>query len=219
MKEIVDSLTSRFADKKCLVIGGPVVPLVPLAKQLLQVGAQRPLLLSNGVGTGDLPEEDTATWHSLDVPKTSSVAVAFREYEALLVEPDVATQEVVEAYDPEGEALALGAIVLNDVPSVAGRRRYAYRPAAWRELEDKTRVEGLWSEAGIAAPPALVVPCAPEALRDASRSLDRGAGVVWAGDSRDGVHGGGQFVRWVRNATQEQEAFVELSGSCDRLRV
>ena len=49
--------------------------------------------------------------------------------------------------------------------------------------------------------------------------LDRGLGTVWAADAREGTHGGGMGLRWVRHGDDGRESFVELSRMADRIRV
>jgi hypothetical protein len=64
-----------------------------------------------------------------------------------------------------------------------------------------------------------VVQTDPARLRAAARRLDRGAGTVWSGDARDGIHGGAEGVRWVRDAAEGREAAAFFAARCDRVRV
>jgi hypothetical protein len=108
---------------------------------------------------------------------------------------------------------------LTEVHAVDGRRRFADRPASWAALEDKTRVDEFWDAAGVRRAPSEVLPVDGDSLRAAARRLDRGLGTVWAGDAREGLHGGAIGIRWIREPGDEPEALEFLGARCDRVRV
>lgn len=62
MDAILDSLRLRFEGQKALVVGGPAAGLLPLVRQLRQVGAAPPLGLANGRGVGELPDGLFEAW-------------------------------------------------------------------------------------------------------------------------------------------------------------
>jgi hypothetical protein len=43
--------------------------------------------------------------------------------------------------------------------------------------------------------------------------------VVWAGDARDGINGGGDYVRWIRSREHAAEAAAFFGEHCDRVRI
>jgi hypothetical protein len=49
-------------------------------------------------------------------------------------------------------------------------------------------IDEFWDRAGIERQPSIVVPLGEAA--EASRTIDRGDGTVWAADAREGFHGG-----------------------------
>ena len=102
-----------------------------------------------------------------------------------------------------------------------GRPVLGGRPARWAALEDKMLLAGLCERAGIAAAPSRVVPTEAGALQATSADLvdDPRLGTVWSGDARDGVNGGGNFVRWVVDDADAGEAFAFFAPRCDRVRV
>lgn len=204
--------------RRVVVIGGVVAGLVPLARQLRALGSERPFLLAADIGTGPLPEPEEAEWLSLDVPGSNPID-AMRAYEAVLGDLPPAARAALERYDPDGDALVLGAILLTPVPEVAGRRRYGRRPDRWAALEDKVAIDPVWDAIGIPRAPCEVVPVERAALRRAARRLDRGSGTVWAGDARDGVHGAAEYVRWVRDEGCARQAEQLFARCCDRVRV
>jgi len=87
------------------------------------------------------------------------------------------------------------------------------------ELEDKTAIESFWEAAGIAKAPSETIAVDRRALSLARNRLDRGDGVVVAGDARDAVHGGAEFTRWIRSDDDVPEILSHLGAHCDRMRV
>src|SRR4051794_26610663 len=161
--------------------------------------AQRPLLIADGVGTGPLPLPSEAETVVQDLPpgQTLTEQVRSRMSASWLGER---ARAAVEAYDPAGEAVWwVSPPALNE--PLLGRAVLGGRPRAQAALEDKLVVDGVL--AAVAAPraPSTVAPADYDALTAASQELGFAVDstpVVWAGDARDGVNGGGEYVRVVR---------------------
>jgi hypothetical protein len=170
------------------------------------------------VGTGDPPEPALGPAVSLGI-ESRDLMDAFRRGERALLSLPAEVLARVDAWDPEREARAFGFFTFSSLPSLAGRRRYADRPDPWRNLEDKTAVDAFWDAAGVPRAPSEVVPADADSLAAAARRLDRGHGTAWAGDARDGVHGGAEVLRRVRGADDAEEALAFLGARCDRVRV
>ena len=117
-----DSLRRCFAGRKTIVVGGPLTVLGGLARELRDLGADKPFLLGSETGTGEMPSAEDAEWRSLEV-RAPDVITGMRRYEELLVDPPPQVAEALDRYDPDRTALAVGLILLGEVPSVAGRRR------------------------------------------------------------------------------------------------
>jgi hypothetical protein len=49
--------------------------------------------------------------------------------------------------------------------------------------------------------------------------MNRGSGTVWAGDAREGIHGGAHLIRWVRSDSDLSDALRFFSERCDRVRI
>ncbi len=207
-----------FAGRRFLLIGGVVNQLAALAAELAALGAERPFLLGSAVGLGTPPDASELPWHALDRGGEDMIRSMWR-YETALADLPEDARGALDAWDPERRALATGYIVLGDVPEVGGRGRYAARPPEWLELEDKTRFHELLDAAGVRRGPVAVTSARAGYLRGAHARLDRGAGTVWAGDCTPGVHGGGSFVRWVRDESGAEEACAMFSSACRRVRV
>ncbi len=211
-------LRSVFEGRKTVLIGGPVASLTPLARQLRRLGAERPFIIGSSLGAGELPTEDEADWLSLEL-RASSIWEAIRAYENQLTHLPEEVRQRLDTYDPQRSAIAVGAIILGDVAQVAGRPRYGARPRSWAALEDKVAIDAFWDNLGIERPPSRVVRTVAAELQEAARALDAGAGTVWAGDAREGVHGGAEGLRWVRSADDAREAHDFFATRCDRVRV
>ena len=218
VRRILRRIEALYGDRRVIVIGGPVVILARLGAALQKCGARKPLLLGSLIGTGALPDPEEADWHSLDIEGESMMDV-IHVYERTLRDLPANAREIIERYDPTGEAMVLGSIVLGDVPDVAGRRRFAYRPPAWAELEDKLIADRVWRGAEVSDPPFRIAEANYEAAIKAAEELDRGRGTVWAGDTERGIHGGATLTRWIRTAEQAREAAEFFSSRSSRIRV
>ena len=207
-----------FAGRRVIVVGGPVDRLLPLARDLRALGADRPFIIGSSLGTGELPSEDEAEWVSLEVG-ASSLLEARRVYEGLLAHLPESVRQRLDDWDPRRSAIALGAFVLGEVPQVGGRPRYAARPRAWTALEDKTTIDGLWDSLGIEHAPFAVVRPNRAELEEAASRLDGGMGTVWAADSRDGINSGADAVRWIQNERDVRDALEFFPTRCERVRV
>jgi hypothetical protein len=214
----VEVLERAFAGRRLVLVGGPVTTLAALAREFVDLGSEPPFLLASNRGAGAVPDPNEFDWHSLDVC-TDDLADAMHTYERLLADPPPEARKALDRYDPHCEALALGLILLSELPTVAGRRRYAARPAPWIRFEDKVEIDVLWDRLGIRRPPGRVVPASPRALQAAAAAVDRGDGTVWVGDARAGVHGGCARLRWVRDRFDSRAAAAWLAARCDRVRV
>jgi len=211
-----DALAPLFAGRTVVLTGGPLAAMTGTCRRLRELGAERPFLLATGTGTGEVPGSDEAEW-CVEVRAPDVIAEIRAAMRLLRLLPG----EVVAAldrWDPAREALVLSPM-FNELPEIAGRRVYGPRRPEWRRLEDKVVIDALWDDLGVARAPSEIVPAEAAALRAAAGRLDRGAGTAWAGDARQGFHGGAYCLRWVRGAADAAEAAAFLAGRCDRVRV
>jgi hypothetical protein len=215
-------LGTIFAGRR--VVHGPrVLAAVPNEVQMTAShGAVASLVLATIRGAGEIPDEADAHVVWLPHREFASVTEELRQEDARVrrLPDDVAAE--VDAFDPDGEALWMGTPFVTDDEPIRGRRVLNGRSAAWLALEDKVAAEDVWERAAIPHAPSQVVALAPSdpgGLDAASAALDRGAGVVWAGDNRDGFNGGGNFVRWVTDADERRTAHAFFATRCDRVRV
>ncbi|MCY3810645.1 MAG: hypothetical protein OXH15_02500 [Gammaproteobacteria bacterium] len=215
-----DLLRPVFAGRKFLIAAqiAAAVGLGGLARQLTRLGAERPFLLAGSEGTGALPTPEEAELRVLGIQSTD-VLEDFRSLRHTLLNlpPDV--RRDLDAWDPAGTARFIFASPLADSVDVAGRKAYAGRHPTWAALEDKVLIDSFWDAVGVRRAPSRIVAADYDALRSATDELDRGLGTVWAADARDGTHGGGMGLRWVRHADDGRESFASLRRMADRIRV
>lgn len=76
-------LGRRFAGRKVILTG--MVAGAPSTLELMRdIGAERPLMLAEGIGTGELPSEDELEWILVGKSKADNVMQGIRAYEARL---------------------------------------------------------------------------------------------------------------------------------------
>src|SRR4051794_37634461 len=182
--------------RKVMCALAPLAGFADWLPLLREAEACRPLLIGTARGAGPVPQPEEADIVMLDVPAATSLTEEVRQQDAILRRLPAHAVRAVEAYDPDRTAVWLTSPFIRADP-VLGRAVLTRRPDAWFALEDKLVVDDLWDAVGAVRAPPLVVPLGVARLRAASARLDRGAGVVWAGDARDGFNGGGDFVRRV----------------------
>ena len=217
MPTLTDALRPLFAGRKVVVTGGPLAAMIGTCRRLRELGAERPFLLATGTGTGELPGPEEAEWCVVEVRAPDVVAEIRAAMKLLRLLPSDVV-DALDRWDSERRALVLSPM-FNELPAIAGRRVFGPRRPAWRRLEDKVVVDDLWDDLGVPRAPSQVVGVEPDALWAAARRLDRGAGTAWAGDARQGFHGGALCLRWVRDEQDAAEAVAFLAARCDQARV
>ena len=207
-----------FAGRKFLIAGTIAAGLGALARRLTGLGAARPFLIAASEGTGALPTTDEAELRLLGIQGADAVE-EFRNFQRAIEDlPDELRGEI-DAWDPAGTARFIFASPLAESVDVAGRKAYAARHPAWAALEDRVRIDAFWDAIGVQRAPSRIVPADYDALKSAAGALDRGLGTVWAADAREGIHGGGFGLRWVRHGHDGRESFASLRRMADRIRV
>ncbi|MXY55313.1 MAG: hypothetical protein F4029_03895 [Gammaproteobacteria bacterium] len=213
-----DLLRPLFADRKFLIAGPIAVGLGGLARRLNGLGAQRPFLIAGSEGTGALPSPEEAELHVLGLD-SKDILEEHRDLEQVIDDLPGELRRAIDAWDPTGSASFIFSSPLAASRTVAPRRPYGARPAAWAALEDKVQIDAFWDAAGIARAPSRIVPADYDAITTAAEALDRGLGTVWAADARDGTHGGGLGLRWVRPGDDGRTSYASLRRMADRVRV
>ena len=212
-------LRSVFEGRRFLLTGNAAASLGYLARRLRGFGAAQPFLIAGERRTGAAPEPKDAELRVLDVHPGADRLDHDRKIQRALADLPREVQRAVDAWDPEGAAKTLHTDQMAEARPVAGRAAYAGRLPEWVALEDKVAIDAFWDAAGVPRAPSRVVPAEHKALCAAADALDRGAGTVWASDSRNGPNGGGLGLRWLRPGDDGREAAASLARIADRVRV
>lgn len=211
-------LRPLFQGRRLLLCGNIAVGLGGLARELVDLGAERPFLIAASAGTGELPGAEEAELHVLGI-EGGDILTEHRKLHRALDDLPANVTRALDAWDPRREARCIVQDFLAVRRSVAGRRSYGGRPPAWAELEDKVRIDAFWDAVGMRRAPSRIVAADYATVRNAAQALDRGDGTVWAADASGGIHGGGLGLRWVRPGDDGRDAFAELADMAKRLRV
>jgi hypothetical protein len=189
--------------------------------KLRRWGTQRPLLLADGVGTGPLPAAADAEVELLEPAPfdTLTEQVRARTRPRSRLTPQLVA--AVDRYDPAREGVWWMGPVTPNAP-LLGREVLGGRPASQATLEDKLLVDEMLDAISAPRTPAVTSSASYAALTAASDDVLRRSGgteVVWAGDSRDGINGGGDYVRWIHRPDHARAAADFFATHCDRVRV
>jgi hypothetical protein len=209
-----------FQRRRIIIVGLPLAGTLDAVTRFRKLGSDRCLVLATGPGTGTFPSPDDADWIILE-HRSPDVVTELHAVEALMANPPAAVIAAMDRYDPDRRALVLAPVVtLGPIPAqMVGRRVWGARPAASLALEDKTRIDAFWDRIGVERSPFVLAPLSISAVRGASDRMDRGSGTVWAGDAREGLHGGAHLIRWVRSESDLSDALRFFSERCDQVRI
>ena len=213
-----DLLRPVFSDRKFLIAGPIAVGLGGLARRLTGLGAERPFLIAGSEGTGALPTPEEAELHVLGLA-SSDILEEHRDLQHAIDNLPGELRRAIDDWDPAESAGFIFSSPLAASRTVAPRRPYGPRPAAWAALEDKVRIDAFWDAAGVERTPSRIVAADYGAITTAAKAMDRGHGTVWAADARDGTHGGGLGLRWVRPGDDGRASYESLRRMADRVRV
>jgi hypothetical protein len=176
------------------------------------------LVLATTRGAGPVPAEGECEVVMVRPPATASMTEELRTHDRMVRHLPDEVRAVVDAFDPERCGTWYTSPFVTDEP-IDGRPVTGGRPASFLALEDKTLADAIWDAAGVERVPYRLVELADGALDAASLELAGPLGTVWSGDARDGFNGGGNFVRWVRDADDRVQAVAFFRPRCDRVRV
>ncbi|MBA3653432.1 MAG: hypothetical protein H0W70_04490 [Actinobacteria bacterium] len=197
-------IAGELAGRDIVLTGSPVNAAGAAVIESRELGAARVFVLGEGMGTGSPPD---AEWFCLPIDGDSIMEV-IRAGQAVLRDLPDDARAALDRFDPDGEALVIGSF-LNEAPEVAGRPCLAWRRPEWLALEDKVVVDELWDAAGVDRAPSRVVAVEDLAWRGSE---------VWAGDAREGFHGGAELTRWVTTQAAATASAAEMAAHCDRVR-
>ena len=212
-----DLVDAAMRPYRWIVCADAVAGFTTILRRWREQGYPRPLVLAGTRGTGDQPTEDECELVLLGTTGKTMMDGIRAFHDALRNLPDFAL-EAIERWDPDRSARVLGSFLDTEL-SIAGRPGWAARPDSWIALEDKTQVHRIWEASEVDHAPSVVVPAAADDLIAASHRLGGEVGSVWAGDNREGWHGGAEYTRYVANPDDAADTIGFMSAHCDVVRV
>ena len=216
--DLTERLMTSYAGRPVILGPGILAGRTEFVAWVREVGGTA-LALSTALGAGPKPAEGDCVVVDVEPPQTSSVTEEMRALDHLARHlPDHAVA-AVDAFDPVGRGVWVGGPFVTCDEPILGRPVVSGRPAAFVALEDKMLADEIWDEAGVARAPCSVVPTDRAALAAATSELAGPLGAVWSGDTKEGFNGGGDYVRWVRDADDQSKALAYFLPRCDRVRV
>jgi hypothetical protein len=216
--EVTARLARLYAGRPVVLGPGVLAGFAPYVAWLRELGC-RTLVLATARGAGPVPADDECVVVGVEVPATASVTDELRLLDRLArtLPPDVVA--AIEEFDPAREGIWLTTPFVTTDEPILGRPVTGGRPASFLALEDKMLADEVWAAAGVPCAPYRIVPVEQDALAEATREVAGPLGAVWSGDARGGFNGGGNYVRWVRDADDQVAARAFFAPRCDRVRV
>lgn len=205
---------SVYRNRPWIVAMDVLVPAAAQAQALLDLGASRVLAIGASRGMGDLPDPAGLPQIAMDVQGEDIMSSIRASQDALASVPSE-VRAAIDELDPDGDARVVTAHYGDGRP-VGGRLVYGARPAAWRNLEDKTTIDALWRRAGVPHEEVLVVKAELAELRRARAHF--AGDLVLSGDCRDGFNGAAEYVRWIRSEEHLERAADFFEARCDAVR-
>lgn len=194
-----------------------------MASSLIKLGAEEVLAVgvTEGVrsaGSSEVEPPKNLQTHCLELSFDGDMMDGIRGAERALSQLDRESLTRVKEFDPLGNARVMRSIFCTDY-AFAGRPVFGARDAKWQALEDKTIIDAFWDDAGVRRVSSINAPLNFDAIHHAYTELNRGSGVVIAGDSEAGFHGGAARTRWANTSDQLLEIIADLSQECSAARV
>ena len=210
------TLANVYRGQKWIVATDVAAGATSAIRYMIDRGASEVMLVAAVEGVGELPDVPTHYTRTQGTTGMARVMDGVRAFDAAVTRPSRTLRAVIDRFDPENEALAIAG-PFSVATEIAGRHVYGAKRPEWAALEDKMIAEELWEAAGINHAPATVV-----SVADAARAAVEMAtleGTVWVADNREGWHGGGDYVRWVRSVNDMADALDWFGVHADRVRV
>ena len=211
-------LEGVYGGRRWIISTGVLVAQARLCQTLHELGATQMLCVAGAMGAGSPPDAQLAPTQIVLNTQGHSMMDSIRTaLDAMAnLSPEHCAQ--IDAFDPQHTARVIGDFY-DDGQPVGERAMFGAREASWSALEDKLIIDALWDECDIPRAPCAIAQSSPAALLAAHAELDEGLGTVWAGDNREGFHGGAEYVRWVRREQDQPEALRFFAERCDTVRV
>ncbi len=212
-----DLLRQRFSGRRVILANGPLATMKEEIARVRELGSERPFILAETRGTGDIPTPEEAEAYVVGTP-AGDLMTAVRSYDLGLQNLAPHVRRALDAYDPDSSAIVIRSL-FGCLREVAGRKVWGPRRPEWLAVEDKTVIDGLLSRAGVQTTTAQVVVAETGALEAAHAAVDIGCGTVWAADNTEGWHGGASYTRIVQTAEHLSSATAFMQERAKKVRV
>lgn len=199
--------------RKWLLVTEAAAAGAKMVERLKEQDADGIMLVAGLEGVGDVPEVDRIHYTRAS---GDTIMQGVRAFARSVEDPSDELLRAVDAFDPENHALVLNA-AFSGPTKFFGRRTYGSRDPRWRTLEDKMIVDELWDAAAVTRAPSEIV--AVNQAAAVAAHLSGHLGTVWVGDNKEGWHGGGEYVRWVRDRHDTDSAAKWFNQHADAVRV
>ena len=213
----LEAINERIAEvhrgKKWILTPDAAASATSLVEQLEEWGSGPVMIVASIEGVGELPAVDRIHYTRAT---GDTVMAGIRAFIESIEDPSAELMAAVNAFDPDGEAMVLPTS-FSRASTLLDRPLYGGRPAEWGALEDKMLIDELADAAGITRAPSEIVAVA--AGPAAAGRLAGEMGTVWVADNTEGWHGGGDYVRWVRDPEDVQPAVDWFSEHAEQVRV
>jgi hypothetical protein len=203
-------LAEIYGNRRWIVALDVAVAAHGVVETMRRFGAHEMMVVASSEGVGDLPDAPIHYTRTMG----DTIIGAIRAYLSSIERPDAALASAIRTFDPHRTARVYS-VPFGSVQAIEGRPVYGARPLEWEALEDKMVANELWAAAGIATAPFLLATPSQAAQADLASDL----GSVWVADNREGWHGGGAYVRWVRDRAEAKRAAEWFDDHADRVRV
>ncbi len=209
-ERLEEQLASIYGGTPWIVLADAAAGATPAVARLREWGVERILVVSAVEGVGPQPDAEL----HLTGSHGATIMDGFRAFSRSLQTDTVA--RVISAFDSEGRARILSP-PFGTEGSFGARRPYGERRLEWMALEDKIQIDAHFEAAGVTTAPHAIVDVgdAPAAAAE----LASPSGTVWVADNREGWHGGGEYVRWIRDASDGRAAVDWFARHAKQVRV
>ncbi len=222
LDEIRDFVRARVEGKKFIFTGDGANSFVAKIEQLRALGAGPFLAITLDTPLNEQIElGDDVTHIAIDLELNPENFTFEDSWNEIFENP---TKEIVDAlnqFDPEGQAF-LTVFRFRTATHAFGRVIDASRRKEWVQLEDKTFVDSFFEKYSIPSPNYMIVDANEDAMVQASKIIDNGAGTVWSGDTKLGLSSRGNMVKWLRPDADPEDIghFVrKFSHACESVRI
>ncbi|MDH3247835.1 MAG: ATP-grasp domain-containing protein [Acidimicrobiia bacterium] len=207
---IEERLASIYGGTPWIVVADAAAAATPNVDRLREWGVDRILVLAAVEGVGPQPDAVVRLTRS----QGETIMAGFRAFARSLTTDCVS--HAIADFDRSGEARIL-APPFGAEAAFGDRRPYGQRRPEWLALEDKMVIDHHFEAAGVTTAPHAIV--AVEDAPSAARALGSNHGTVWVADNSEGWHGGGEYVRWIRDSADEAAALEWFGRHARRVRV